>query len=403
MSKTAIPFSRPLLGKEESEAVARVIASNWLTQGPEVAAFEKELAAFVDAPFACAVSSCSTALHLALQAADLGPGDEVITVSHSFIATANSIRYVGATPVFVDIDSDGFNIAADKVESAITSRTRAILCVHQLGMPCDLSRLRAIATARKLFLIEDAACGIGSEIQIDGNWQKIGKPVGDAVCFSFHPRKLLTTGDGGMITTARADWDTKFRLWRQHSMNVPDTVRHQSATVVFENYTELGYNYRLTDIQAAIGRVQLRRIPEMVRQRRRQVGVYRSLLASQRDLQLPTEPTWARCNWQSFALRLAPHLDQKRIMQAMLDAGIATRRGVMCSHLEPAYGQGQWSCGVQNCDHSKGCKNLRESEKAHRQGLMLPLFPGLTEADQKRVAGALGVALTGETQLKKAG
>ena len=216
---------RPLLGKKESEAVARVIDSGWLTQGPEVAAFEKEFAEFVESPFACAVSSCSTALHLVLRAAGVGPGDEVITVSHSFIATANSIRYTGATPVFVDIEPATFNMAADRVQAAITPRTRAILCVHQLGMPCDLSRLRAIATAHKIWLIEDAACAIGSEIQINGKWQKIGKPVGDAVCFSFHPRKLLTTGDGGMITTSNKNYYERLKRLRHHGMSVNDRER----------------------------------------------------------------------------------------------------------------------------------------------------------------------------------
>src|SRR5690606_10257398 len=162
---------------------------------------EDEFAAYVEAPYACAVSSCTTALHLALLAAGVGPGDEVITVSLSYIATANSIRYCGATPVFVDVDPSTFNLDPQWIESAITARTRAILCVHQMGMPCELGRISELAQRYGLPLIEDAACAIGSEVLRDGAWQKIGRPHSDAACFSFHPRKVISTGDGGMITT----------------------------------------------------------------------------------------------------------------------------------------------------------------------------------------------------------
>ena len=197
-----IAVARPELDEREADAVRRVVLSGWVTQGPEVAAFEREFAQLVGAPHACAVSNCTTALHLALMAVGVGPGDEVITVSHTFVATANAIRYCGATPVFVDIETDGFNIDPEPVERAITPRTKAILCVHQLGMPCDLARLMEIGRRHGIVVIEDAACAIGSEILWDGEWQKIGKPHADIACFSFHPRKVVTTGDGGMLTTA---------------------------------------------------------------------------------------------------------------------------------------------------------------------------------------------------------
>ncbi len=389
MSKEFIPVARPHLGQEEVSAAGRAILSGWVTQGPEVAAFEREFAAFVAAPHACAVSSGTTALHLALLAVGVRPGDEVITVSHSYIATANSIRYGGALPVFVDIDPATFNIDPAKVEAAITKDTRAILCVHQMGMPCDLKAILGVASRHQIPVVEDAACAVGSEIQWDGRWEKIGKPHADVACFSFHPRKLLTTGDGGMLTTASAEIDRKFRLWRQHGMSTPDTVRHSSPTVIFESYPELGFNYRLTDIQAAIGREQLKRLPEAIGKRRQLAQCYQQL-ADVPGLVIPLEPQWARTNWQSFCVRLPANTNQRWVMQAMLDQGIATRRGIMCAHLEPAYREtGTWRCAEAACTPAGNCRNLAESERAQREGVILPLFSDMTEDQQARVAHAL--------------
>src|SRR5258705_6120087 len=225
---TMIPVARPWMGEQEADAARRAILSGWVTQGPEVAAFEREFAAAVGATHACAVSSCTTALHVALVALGVGAGDEVVTVSHSFIATTNAIRYCGATPVFIDIDPVTFNIDPALVEAAIGPRTKAILAVHQLGMPCDLASLVPIASRRGVPLVEDAACAIGSGIEWHGAWQRIGLPHGDIACFSFHPRKLLSTGDGGMLTTSTAEPDRTFRLLRQHGLSVPHAVRHAS-------------------------------------------------------------------------------------------------------------------------------------------------------------------------------
>lgn len=390
-----IPVAKPWIGDDEIAAVSRPLRSGWVTQGPEVAAFEQEFAAFVGAAHACAVANCTVALHLALRAAGVGAGDEVITASHSYIATANSVRYCGAVPVFVDIEPDTFNMHAAGVEAAITARTRAILAVHQMGMPCDLAAIAAVARRHQLPLIEDAACAVGSEIRWQGGWERIGKPHGDIACFSFHPRKLLTTGDGGMLTTARTEWNTQFRLWRQHSMSVPDTVRHQAQQVVFETHQELGFNYRMTDIQAAIGRVQLVRLPEQVARRRQQAQRYRELLAGVAAVTLPAEPQWARSNWQSFCVQLSDRCDQRRVMQAMLDAGVATRRGIMCAHREPAYAREAWSCGAGpgpcGCPPAT-CVRLRQSEQAQDHGILLPLFYQMTDAEQETVARALRAA-----------
>ena len=377
---TRIPIARPVLGEPEAEAARRAILSGWVTQGPEVAAFEQEFAALVRAPHACAVSSCTTALHIALVALGVGPGDEVVTVSHSFIATQNAIRYCGAMPVFVDVDLATFNIDASQIEAAIGPRTKAILAVHQLGMPCDLQAITQVARSRGVPVVEDAACAIGSEIQWNGAWEPIGRPHGDVACFSFHPRKLLSTGDGGMLTTRRGELDERFRLLRQHGMSVSDTVRHHASQVTFEEYPVVGFNYRMTDIQGAIGREQVKRLPSLVARRRELAARYQSAFRTSAGVTVPVEPDWARSNWQSYAIRVAPGR-QRSVMQALLDEGISTRRGVMNAHREAAYPAGTWRVAPGT--------SLTRSEEAQDTAIVLPLFHDLAEVDQDRVINAV--------------
>lgn len=392
MSDSVIPITRPMLGEPEAEAARATVLSGWLTQGPQVAAFENAFAKYVGAPHACAVSNCTAALHLALLAVGVGQGDEVVTVSHSFVATANSVLCCGATPIFVDIEPATFNIDPDLVAAAITPRTKAILCVHQMGMPCDLEVLLRVARAHGVPVVEDAACAIGSEVRTEtGTWELIGWPHGDIACFSFHPRKIITTGDGGMLTTANPEWDRLFRLWRQHGMSVSDAARHGAQRVVFEEYLIPAFNYRMTDLQAAVGCRQLERLPDILARRRALARDYRRLLADIDGLELPAEPAWARSNWQSFCVRLPNGVDQRAVMQAMLDRHVATRRGIMCSHLEPAY-----------ADHPLRFP-LPHSKEARDRCILLPLYPQMTEGDQEQVAASLKESISLATRAARRG
>lgn len=390
-----VPLVRPDLGAPEAEAAARVVRSGWLTQGPEVAAFEAEFAAAVGAPYAVAVANCTVALQLALQAAGVRPGDEVVTVSHSFIATANAVTALGARPVFVDVEPDTLGLDPARLEPALTPRTRAVLCVHQLGLPCDLERILAIADARGLPVIEDAACALGSELAWRGAWERLGRPRGLVACFSLHPRKVVTTGDGGMLTTRDAELARRFRLLRQHAMSIPDTVRHQSATVTFEEYLEPAFNYRMTDIQAAVGRPQIARLDAIVAERRRLAGLYHTALMEHAVLAPPRERATARSNWQSYPARLRAGgaATQARVLQFLLDRGIACKRGVSNAHQEPAYAAREsWSCGPAGCAHGgppTTCARLATSERLRDETILLPLYHGMTASEQGQVLAAL--------------
>ncbi|MBI1778529.1 MAG: DegT/DnrJ/EryC1/StrS family aminotransferase [Proteobacteria bacterium] len=393
----AVPVARPWMGEEEVAAVQRVILSGWVAQGPEVEAFEREFASWVGAAHACAVGNGTAALHLALLALDVGPGDEVVTVSHSFIATANAVRLAGAVPVFVDVDAGTGNIEPGEAATVLTKRTKAILAVHQIGVPCDMEALLSIAEPRGIPIVEDAACAIGSEIRIGNLWERIGRPHGRIACFSFHPRKLLTTGEGGMITTADDRLDARLRSLRSHGVATAIESGGNARTRQ-ERYQEVGLNARLTDIQAAVGRVQLRRLEVVLAERRRLAARYNALLNGIAGLELPKEPDWLRSNVQSYCVRLPPDAEPRGVMERLAEAGIACRPGIANAHREPAYRSGGWRCadGPGRCGCASGsCARLATSEMLQDRGLILPLFHGLSDDDQARVVSALAAALGG--------
>lgn len=362
-----IPVARPSFGIEEETAIVDALRSGWVSQGPKVAEFENAFAKYVSAPYAIAVSSCTTALHLAFVVSGIGPGDDVVCPSLSFVATANAIVHAGARPVFVDIDINTYNIDPVCIERAITSQTKAVLVVHQIGLPAPLSEITAIAQKRGITVIEDAACAIGAEYQ----GVRIGSPHTSMACFSFHPRKILTTGEGGMITTADERIANRLRKLRQHAMTVSDLTRHNSKRVSCESYEEVGYNYRMTDLQAAVGLVQLRRVDEMICSRRALAQRYSRGLEDIRWLILPQESVECKHNYQSYMVRLtedAP-ISRDEMMQALLDAGISSRRGVMAIHRESPYRSSVWD------------QVLPATDVVTDTGVVLPLFHDMTEED----------------------
>jgi perosamine synthetase len=374
-----IPVMRPWLGEEEAAAVAAAVASGWIAQGPRVAEFEQAFATAVGTEHAVAVSSCTAALHLALIATGVGPGDEVVVPSLSFIATANAVRYVGAQPVFADVDVATQNLIPATVEPHLTSRTRAIILVDQAGVPADLDGIRALSDARGITVIEDAACAVGSSYR-----GRMAGATAELAAYSFHPRKLITTGEGGMVTTSDASVAARIRRLREHGMNVSAADRHRSRQPVIEHYTEVGFNFRMTDVQAAIGLVQLRKLESLVARRRDLALRYRHLLSDIPGLRIIEDPPYGTTNYQSFWILLPEHspVSRDQMLSILAEKDVSARRGIMAAHLEPAY-----------ADHLHG--PLPATEYLTACSLILPLFHELTEEQQDLVAAIIQDAARG--------
>lgn len=370
-----INVMKPWLGPEEAEAVAEAIASGWVAQGPRVAAFEAAFAERMQAEHAVALSNCTTALHLALVVGGVEAGDDVVVPSFSFIATSNAPTYVGARPVFADVDPMTGNVTAETVEAAITPRTRAVIVVDQGGVPVDLDAIRALCDPRGILVVEDAACGAGSTYK--------GRPVGagaELTAWSFHPRKLLTTGEGGMLTTPNAEWAARARRLREHAMSVSAADRAAAVIAPPEEYGEIGFNYRMTDMQAAVGLVQLGRLDAIVARRRGIAAAYRAALGSIPGLRVVADPEHGTANFQSLWVEVGPPypLDREALMVHLAEADISARRGIMAAHRQPAY-----------ADRDTGGVPLPVTEHLTDDTLILPVFHQMTDEELQRVIDAV--------------
>ena len=365
-----IPITKPYFDEREEIAVSDVIKSGWVTQGPKVKEFENLLNEYTGAKYSVAVTSCTVALYLSLYINEIGYGDEVIVPSLSFIATANVVKHVGAVPVFVDIDSKTYNIDPSKIEEKITKRTKAILLVHQVGIPAPIDEINAIADKNGLIVIEDGACAIGAVYKK----KRIGNSR-NLVCFSFHPRKVITTGEGGAITSNNEKFEELLRKLRHQGMSVSDTERHASKEIIFEKYPVVGFNYRMSDINAAVGIVQMMKLENIMKMRLKLAARYNEAFREHPAISILNLPEYVEPTYQTYIIRLEEksRISRDELMKILLEKGISTRKGIMAIHREKPY-----SGLVEN--HS-----LPETEKAADNTITLPLYPQMTEDEQEYV------------------
>lgn len=342
--KKYIQISQPSMGQEEWEACRIPIFSGWMTQGPQVAAFEKMFAEIHKVKHAIAVSNCTTALHLALVAAGVGPEDEVIVPAFTWVSTANAVIYCGAKPIFVDIDLNTFNIDSEKLLEALTVKTKAVIPVHLFGLCADIDNIYAvlhkfsasISNPRRIYVIEDGACAAGAIYK--------GKPaggLGDIGCFSFHPRKSVTTGEGGMLTTNDDKIAEHLNQLRNHGASISEEQRHKGAKpYILPDFTMVGYNYRMTDLQGAVGLVQLKKLRDFIYYRDHWAQYYTQQLSQISWIKTPDIPAHYRHGWQSYVLLIdetKSPVTRNELMELLQQQGIATRPGTHAVHMLEYY------------------------------------------------------------------
>ncbi|MEK7448149.1 MAG: DegT/DnrJ/EryC1/StrS family aminotransferase [Planctomycetota bacterium] len=378
-----IPIIKPIFGTAEKKAVAEVLDSGWVVQGPKVAEFEKRFANYTGARYAIAATSCTTALHLALRATSIQPGDEVIVPAFTFIATANVVEYLNARPVFIDINLSTFNIDIDQLNRYLQNRarslngkTKAIIPVHLFGLSADMNSIRKISRRYRLKIVEDAACAVGTEY----HRKHIGT-FGAAGCFSFHPRKAITTGEGGMIVTNDLKIKNICRALRDHGAELSDLTRHKKGAFALPEYKTLGYNYRMTDIQAAIGIEQMKRLDAILKKRIQLAERYNQSLSGLKNIILPIPPGGYRHTYQSYVLLIKDNSPCRRdeIARRLAADGIATRQG---THAVVTLDYYRKKYGLNPADYPNACR-------ADKQTLTLPLYQTMTGKEQNKIINSL--------------
>ncbi len=385
-----IPITKPFFGPEEMRAMQRPLETGWVVQGPFVKEFEDRFSAFTQAAHSIATSSCTTALHLAVAALGLKPGDEVIVPAFTWVATANVVEYMGAKPVFCDVDLATFNMLPARIDELVTKRTVGIIPVHLFGLCADMSQILAAGRRHKLWIVEDAACGLGG-------WYggSHAGTMGDMGCFSFHPRKSITTGEGGMVTTAEDRYDALCRSLRDHGASRSDHSRHtESGGFLLADYDLLGYNYRMTDIQGALGCAQMDRLEWILERRRLVAERYDEMLAELDWLQTPTTPKGSVHGYQSYVCLYRPetpgpanvqslHMQRNELMGRMEADGVSTRQGTHAAHLQGYYRK---KYGIAPSD-------FPNAWIADQLSISLPMYAQMTEAEQDEVVAALKHAM----------
>jgi perosamine synthetase len=381
-----IPITKPFFGAEEEAAILAPLHSGWVVQGPFVRQFEEKFSAFTESRFSIATSSCTTALHIAVAALGLKPGDEVIVPAFTWISTANVVEYMGAKPVFCDIDLSTFNIDVGQIEGLITPRTVGIIPVHLFGLCAEMQLIQEVAQKHNLWVVEDAACAFGAQYH-----GKYAGTFGEMGCFSFHPRKSITTGEGGMITTQREDFDQLARVLRDHGASRSDLSRHTGkAGFLLSEYNHLGYNYRMTDIQGALGCAQMDRAAWILETRSQRARHYNQLLAEVEWLETPIVPDGFVHGYQAYVCLFRPEdptldnadrLYQRRneLMTHLETKGIATRQGTHAPVLQGYYTE----------KYALRLEQFPNAYLADRLGLTLPLYVQMTEIEQALVCQSL--------------
>ena len=385
-TRQQIPITKPFFGAEEEAAIRAPVHSGWVVQGPYVREFEEKFSAFTASHFSIATNSCTSALHIAVAALKLKPGDEVIVPAFTWISTANVVEYMAATPVFCDVDLSTFNIDVKKIEGLITPKTVGIIPVHLFGLCAEMQPIQEIAQKHSLWVIEDAACAFGAQYH-----GKHAGTFGEMGCFSFHPRKSITTGEGGMVTTQREDFDQLARVLRDHGASRSDLSRHTGkAGFLLSEYNHLGYNYRMTDIQGALGCAQMDRASWILETRSQRAQHYDKLLTEVEWLETPKAPDGFVHGYQAYVCLFCPeaptlnnvdrlHQQRNELMMQLEAKGIATRQGTHAPVLQGYYTE---KYGLRP-------EQFPNAYLADRLGLTLPLYAQMTEVEQALVCQSL--------------